>query len=114
MATAKKSRTIKAENLLMTAESYKFYVKILSGEADDEGNFKGFVSTWVTSVCYQPKEFEYKAGQKAYEFGSLGQALDFVAACAFNGYSATCEIVPTWTGRVDEYLTNKKQEGDKE
>lgn len=112
MATAKKSRTIKAENLLVTAESYKFYVKILGGLADEEGNLKEIYGTWVTEVCYQPKEFRYEAGKKAYEFASLREALDFVAACAFNGHSATCEIVPTWTGHIEEYLTNKKQEGE--
>lgn len=110
MAENRREFTIPKQELCCKLEMYKVFVRIITGVDSDTG---AYVEKWVTALEYNPKTFYYKDGEKAFEFGSIGYAMDFCFAAAVNGFCAKVEIVPTWTGEFDKYITNPKTEEDK-
>ena len=106
MATRKdKDFIIPETRLLCKAENFKYYVRLILGKNED-----GTIDErWVTEVSYSPKTFRYDFGKKAREF-SLAEALDFTFAAGINGFCAKVEIIPTWTGNLEMYLTNPEKE----
>ena len=109
MATRKDREFIIPETrLICKAENFKYYVKLILGRNEDGSADE----RWVTEVSYSPKTFMYELGKKAREFCSLSEAMDFIFAAGINGFCAKVEIIPTWTGCLDEYLMNPEKEAE--
>ncbi len=105
---------IKSETTIVKPNMFKVYVRIsLKTIKNDDGKEIGRIEKYVTKVDYYPsKVFEFKDGESAYEFDSIGKAMDFCMALACNNYCASVELVPTWN--PSNLLVNLKEEKKEE
>lgn len=109
MATRnEKEFTIPKQTTFVKVDNYLYFVRILNKKFED-GTIGG---SWVTEIEWDKKIVHYKAGEKAVAFDSISRAMDFTFELACKGLCGVVEIVPKWTGMLDEYLTNPKKEED--
>lgn len=107
MSTNERDYIIPKQRIIIPVSNYEYFVKIHWFGKD--GTEIG--SSWVTDVTWHPKEFRYDDGKRAYAFGSISEAMEFVFALAVHGYISVVETVPTGLDSryFDNYLMNPKE-----